>query len=190
MSDFNIAYKETGKIEGGLANDKKDKGGFTYAGIASKFWPNWRGWSIIKEAWERHKHDIEATDKELASNKELWVLIKGFYQANFFNTLNISGIKDQQIANAVYDFGVNSGTHTSGDKLQDAYNTLFPNNKLVNDGAIGNKSLAAINSVSPPLFLKQFNIERDKYYRSLSDFKTFGKSWLSRIKPYNINYHA
>ncbi len=50
MADFDIAYRLTMKHEGGYANNKADRGGETYRGIARKFWSGWIGWPLVDDA--------------------------------------------------------------------------------------------------------------------------------------------
>jgi lysozyme family protein len=199
MAEFKIAEKITGRNEGGYANNPSDRGGETYAGIARNFWPNWKGWEFI----DKYKNQYPGQSAEIKSKFTLagWInasarvatepvndLISQFYKQNFWNVNQLDFIDDQQLANSVYDFGVNSGTGTAAKRLQDAYNDIRPDGTpaLVNDGDIGKKSLAAINSTPPEAIYKRYNQLRGDYYHSLAtgSQKQFLASWLSRLKPY------
>ena len=71
---------------------------------------------------------------------------------------------------AVLDFAVNSGTGRAAKALQ----------KLVGatqDGAIGPKTLQAVMNHDPAELVDKFHDTRQKFYESLSHFKTFGKCW-------------
>lgn len=189
MANFKIADALTARNEGGLANNPKDKGKLTYAGIASKYWPAWKGWPIVLAAIEKHQGIIKKANAELIKNVQLSFLVTGFYMANFWNSLSLSLVKDQQIANTVYDFAVNSGTENAAEKLQETINELLPRQafKLVVDGAIGPKTISALNGLVGFRVYNLFNEKREHYYRSLDDFDTWGASWLSRLKKYKTS---
>jgi lysozyme family protein len=201
MAEFNIAEKITGRNEGGYANNPSDTGGETYAGIARNFWPNWKGWEFI----DKYKSQYPGQSAEVKNKLTLagWInasarvatepvndLVSQFYKQNFWNVNHLDFINDQQLANSVYDFGVNSGTGRAADKLQDAYNDIRPAGApaLVNDGDIGKKTLDAINSVSPEVIYNSYNHLRGAFYNSLAvgSQKQFLASWLSRLKPYQV----
>ena len=74
---------------------------------------------------------------------------------------------------AVLDWAVNSGTGRAARALQ----------KLVGatqDGAIGPKTLQAVMNHDPAELVDKFHDTRQKFYESLSHFKTFGKGWTRR----------
>src|ERR1700748_2018375 len=131
MADFLTAFQITNKNEGKLANNPNDAGKLTYMGIASAFWPNWKGWPIINEAIANHTTAI------LSKNATLQQYVQDFYKQNFWNPLSLMWFNDQQLANVVYDFGVNSGIGNSARKLQLAANQI--GGDLSVDGQIGAK---------------------------------------------------
>jgi lysozyme family protein len=182
MADFKIADAITRKNEGGLANNKNDKGGLTYKGIAYNYWKTWGGWSKVQAEMKKFNNNVKLANAELAKDADLDHLVSMFYMANFWNVLRLSDVHDQQVANNIYDFGVNAGTGRAAHFAQDSCIALGKNIK--SDGGIGNLTIAAINSVPPKQLYDKINQLRDKYYRSLDDFDEFGHSWLSRIVPY------
>lgn len=185
MSDFLIAYNRTNGNEGGLSDNPHDKGKFTYRGIASAFWPNWKGWPIVHATVAKYNGDFKLANKDLANNTALQSLVKGFYMANFWNVLSLSQIYDQQIANNLYDFEVNAGTGAAAFAIQKACNDIFPAGKGITvDGGVGIKTIAAINSLPGKQLYDMLNNERLKYYQSLADWKYFGDAWKSRLIPY------
>jgi lysozyme family protein len=180
MAQFKPAFAITSKNEGWLSNVTADRGGLTWAGIAENYWPNWKGWPIIKSAIDNHQ--IAA----LKTNPDLAALVESFYLSNFWNPLNLSLINDQQLANAVYDMGVNAGTGISGRLLQQA---IAKTGILISiDGRIGPATLQAANEKPAADILTAFNQLRHDYYQHIVDRtpsqKQFLADWLSRIRPY------
>lgn len=191
MSLFKIAESITGRNEGGYANNKADKGGETFAGIARKFWPNWLGWRFIdqfKADYTKAKTKLTLAQWVNASAKsvpQLLELISTFYKSNFWDINKLDLINDQQLANTIYDFSVNSGEERAADFMQTACNKIGKL-KLSVDGDFGNKTIAAINSLSAPVLHAEYNAMRKEFYLSIAhgDQKQFLSSWLSRLKSY------
>lgn len=190
MAKFEIAEAITGRNEGGYADNKADRGGETFAGIARNFWPNWEGWTYI----DRYKDDfIKAkANRKTKLSLAAWVnasakvitepvsqLVSEFYKSNFWDVNKLDHVDDQQIANTVYDFGVNSGTVRAAKVLQEAIG-------VVQDGKIGPQTISAVNRLDAEVTHDKYNIRREEFYRSIAkgNQAQFLKSWLSRLKPY------
>lgn len=180
MADFLTAYKITNNNEGGYSNNPYDSGGETYAGISRNNWPNWEGWSHIDEIktrWDSIKNINTAIQ---ISPYPFPAWIQQFYKQNFWDPLQLDSVNDQQIANAVYDFGVNAGIVKSAKYIQQAV-------KVTPDGIIGQRTLRAVNELPAPDTLGLFNTYRTAFYKMLAEKPgqhQFLSSWLSRIKPY------
>jgi lysozyme family protein len=180
MAKFEIAESITGKNEGGYANNPSDRGGETYAGIARKFWPNWNGWTEIDQI-KSTQGKSAATINRFAKNNPLLVKeISRFYKANFWDANKLDQFNDQQIANTVYDFGVNAGTRKAAKVLQDVLG-------VTQDGIIGNQTIAKVNGGNPKAIYTAYNCKRKEYYQLLASNPTqhqFLNSWLSRLGTY------
>lgn len=185
MAKFETAEAITGRNEGGYANNAADTGGETYAGITRNHWPNWAGWKIIDQIKNAYGRSASVINRQAKLNPTLQKMISDFYKINFWNVNKLDMFTDQQLANSVYDFAVNSGNDRSAKFLQQAANDTGLVN-LVVDGDIGNKTIAAINALSGLNVYTNFNRRREVFYRSIAKGSQaqFLKSWLSRLKPY------
>lgn len=184
MASFEIAESITGRNEGGYANNPADTGGETYAGIARNHWPIWEGWNIvdsIKKYLKENRITLNAANINTAAKKSqaLTLMISQFYKKNFWDVLKLDQVNDQQLANSVYDFGVNSGTSRSAKFLQRSAG-------VNDDGIIGKQTLHAVNSADRKVIYYDFNKRRETFYKSIAkgNQAQFLKSWLSRLKPY------
>lgn len=179
MADFSTAEKITGRNEGGYAFNKADTGGETYAGISRNNWPKWGGWLIIDSIKKNIGTTAKVINLNAASDPNMSSLASKFYKQNFWDVNKLDLVNDQQAANTVYDFGVNSGTGRSAKFLQEVVGVNA-------DGAIGNITLAAVNKMSPYELVTAYNKRREAFYRSIAkgNQAQFLKSWLSRLKPY------
>lgn len=145
MSDFFPAFERMIVNEGGykLTNDPVDRGGMTYAGIARKSNPRWSGWL-----------SIDAGDTPPATE------VRAFYKLNYWDAVRGDDIAHQRTAQSIFDFGVNAGPKTAA-KLAQIVVGVTP------DGAIGEKSLQALNMADPDRFALAYTIAKIARYRDI-----------------------
>lgn len=187
MASFKAAEEKTGRNEGLYANNIADTGGETWAGISRNNWPSWVGWKKIDYIKSTYGKTAAIINKYGKADAVLSDLVSNFYKANFWDVLRLDVITDQQLAETVYDFGVNSGTGRAAKFLQQSANDTGLVTLTV-DGAIGNKSIAAINALNPQNVHTNYNRRRRAFYESIAvgNQKQFLKSWLSRLKEYKL----
>ncbi|MXV51281.1 hypothetical protein GS399_09900 [Pedobacter sp. HMF7647] len=185
MAEFENAYKITMTNEGGYANNKLDKGGETYKGIARNFWPNWAGWPTI----DRVKATSSNLNADLDSNDTLEQLVHSFYKRNFWDTENLDNIRSQELANQAFDIAVNMGTSIAAKFLQKGYNAVHSETPLLIDGGIGPITVEAVNSSEPCPIYDAINVLRKERYDNIIASNPsqviFKNSWYSRIKPFD-----
>lgn len=189
MANFYTSYNKTARYEGGYANHPADKGGETYAGIARNYWPNWEGWQTI-DAIKRTAKTAKDINAKARVNSKLQDSISDFYRVYFWK--NLGGLNSQQLADSVYDMSVNAGVGRASKMLQQAYNQVDGIKiKLVEDGAIGPKTISAINELTSDkvgemaLHMK-YSLSRADYYKSIAkgNQAQFLAGWLKRIERY------
>ena len=162
MSNFAIAYERMISNEGGykLTNVANDRGGQTYAGISRNRWPDWAGWKDI--------------DQGLTPASEL---VRAFYKQNFWFPIHGDHIDAQAIASNLFDFAVNAGPKTAI-KLAQIVVGVTP------DGAIGPRSLQAINTADHDRFCLAYALAKIARYRDIvtkdRTQEKFLLGWLNR----------
>lgn len=186
MADFILAHKITSLNEGGYVNDPNDKGGETYRGISRRMHPDWKGWMIV----DNYKKIKQLGRNEFINSADLEWHVESFYKENFWNINNLSALNNQEIANELFDTGVNMGTKTAAKFLQKAINLLNRNQKdyqdIDEDGIIGSITINLVNThkyqnavlrtINGLQFMKYVEIcERDK-----SQENNF-RGWLKRV---------
>lgn len=182
MAKFEIADKITGINEGGWANNPNDRGKETFAGIARNFWGSWLGWKYIDKYKLSYKPSSKISlAKWINSNAKLKTepvmgLVVEFYRVNFWEINRLGDFKCQQLANTVYDFGVNSGKGRSAKFIQDIAG-------VDDDGQIGQVSINAINALDCKKAYDAFNLKRKNYYISIAigNQREFLANWKSRL---------
>jgi lysozyme family protein len=176
MAEFKIAFDKTSKFEGGYANNPNDKGGETYLGIARNFFPKWEGWSIIDK---EDKRDIKKLNDKLSKDVTLQAKVGNFYKVNFWDPIRGDEITDQDVANNIYDFGVNSGVSRTIKYMQ----TVL---KVTVDGMFGPVTLNKLNSFGATSFVEAFKKARldflNKIVQNNPTQKTFLAGWTSRVQ--------
>ena len=93
---FEEAFKEVIKIEKGYVNSEFDRGGETKFGISKKTYP-----------------ELDIANLTLSDAKDIYFL--DFWNCEF---LNLSNIKDKEIAIELFDTSVNMGQEVAGKFLQ------------------------------------------------------------------------
>jgi lysozyme family protein len=94
MAFFELAIDLSLENEGGYANDPNDPGGETNFGISSRAYPN---------------EDIKNLTKEHAVY---------LYKRDYWYPLRLDSVRDQRLANNLFDFGIHHGVRGTAKKWQ------------------------------------------------------------------------
>jgi lysozyme family protein len=139
MANFKTAFLFTLQHEDATRSGKVtvDAGGRTRFGIAERFHPDLPG-----EFFTGPAEDALA-EAEKIEEREYW------------DAMRLSEVESQNVSNKLFDMGVNMGVRQAAVYAQRAANSLLVTEaRLVEDGEIGAKTLAAINSVDPVAFYR------------------------------------
>jgi lysozyme family protein len=143
--------------EGGYVNHPKDPGGETNLGVTKRVYEDFGGSKDMK--------DLTREDVEPIYKKNYWDRVKGDQLPEGLDL-------------CVFDFGVNAGTGRAAKYLQTMIGTVA-------DGGIGPNTLKTLDEYVKEHGLnetiKSYQVERQKYYESLSTFETFGRGWTRRV---------
>lgn len=183
MADFKIALKKTLEHEGGYSDLAGDTGGETIFGISKNNHPK----SILWKELNNYKQGLSPFDK--SKYKEISALARNnriisdevarIYKTSYWDRIKGDSIKNQDMANNIFDMAVNAGVNRAIFLLQSALG-------VVEDGIIGEKTLNALNNT---LNFKDLNNEyvekRNNFYNTRKN-KTYLKSWLNRAKSYYL----
>lgn len=143
--------------EGGYTNDPHDPGGMTMKGLTQREFDKYRDSLNLPHIWV---HDI--SDDELHD----------IYFADYW--LPIAPNLPVGIDLSYFDFCVNAGPMRAMATLQRAVG-------IPSDGLWGPQTCEAIKSTSDvQSVIYAYAHERSSFYRSLANFKYFGKGWIGR----------
>lgn len=142
MASLEIAEAKTLKWEGGYCNVAGDRGGETIFGIARNMHPKLSLWNIMdtyKKGFESFsKANYKELEKQCLGNTDFKKQMDSFYREEFWDKIKGDCIESQHVANALYDFAVNSGVSRAVKSIQEVLGVVV-------DGKLGNKTLEAIN---------------------------------------------
>lgn len=168
------------KHEGYYANIAEDRGGETYRGIARKYHPSWEGWLIVDNEKARNGGSLPWNHKIVSS--QLDRLIYEFYYTKFWKRPMFDRVFNKPLAAMLFDFHMGSGYHAIR-ITQEVLNLHF-GKRLVVDGAMGSKTLEAINSSHPDVLRNEVTKRRVLFYKGIvrndpSQAK-FEEGWIKR----------
>jgi lysozyme family protein len=144
------------KHEGGYVNHPSDPGGMTNLGVTKRTYDEFHG-----------------TDIDEAGMRNLTVEdVTPIYRRNYWDRCRCGDLPSG-VDWAVMDASVNHGTGRAAKFLQKAV-------MVEQDGAIGPRTIMAVNDNDPTEVINRMAVYRDAFYRSLSTFKTFGRGWIKR----------
>lgn len=148
------------KHEGGYVNHPKDPGGRTNLGVTQRVWEDWK--------------DMPATEAIMRSLTP--EMVAPLYRARYWDTVRARDLPPGLDLH-VFDFGVNAGPGRASRYLQ----MMIGANP---DGHFGPASMRALSNYldqyGTAAAIRNYGALREKYYRSLRTFPTFGKGWLRR----------
>lgn len=156
MAEFLPAYLPVKDFEGGWCNVPGDAGGETYAGIARNFFSDWSGWPLI-DAEKCHvsfRQGSTAFSRRLSSVPGLADLVTDWYRVEWWDRMGLARFP-QAVANEIFEQSINLGRGGAGRYLQRLCNSLNYDKRndarlfsdLIEDGAVGPKTLAALTTV-------------------------------------------
>lgn len=185
---FQLALEHMLQFEGGYANDPADSGGETFRGISRKNWPKWAGWPAIDLAKSLGHNTRRAIDAQFEDNPQMAADVAAFYRANFWDPWARHDLPSR-LTEKLFDTAVNMGQSRAAKLLQRAVNDLGTVVKLAVDGAIGPRTLDAVEVILGALngearLLAAYCGAQADHYRAIARAKPsqakFLKGWLRR----------
>ncbi|WP_232078714.1 glycoside hydrolase family 108 protein [Burkholderia multivorans] len=173
--DCAARFKKISKIilkhEGGIVNNKNDKGGLTNRGIA---WPTW-------QKYAKEDLGVEPTAENLKALTESQAEV--IYLKRFWEPKGFCQFRDDRVALMTYDWTITSGGAVR--QVQKMLNSKYGAG-VSEDGGLGPSTIKAINEVQDQDQLLQDIADiRRKYYKMLVDNDSsqavFLKGWLDRV---------
>lgn len=172
MADFEKAFQQTMKAEGGYVNDPDDPGGETYKGIARRMNPKWEGWVTLDRLKRLGSNFPRNLDSDMVLQKQVSV----FYKRGYWDRVRGDELVNQEMAESIFDFGVNAGPVTSIRLAQMVVGVEA-------DGLLGDETLKKINNELPRTFLAVFALNKiGRYIKICEDRPTSRKYFYGWIK--------
>jgi lysozyme family protein len=155
--NFEFSLNHVLKHEGGWSDHPKDPGGATMKGVTLATYSDWLGRPASKDELrnisDEHLRDIYKT--------RYWDAVRGDDLPSGLDYV-------------VFDMAVNSGPGRAARMLQSAVGATP-------DGAIGPKTLVAVQAHGAEALIAVFQRSRQHFLEALPTFATFGKGWTRRV---------
>ncbi len=192
MADFSFAYQATNQAEGKiLENNSADKGGETYWGLNRASDSNWLGWEKID-----FMRLAQGFPQIAYQDVGLSTLHRLYCQQKYWYSIRGDEIKNQSIADKLYDICFNEGIGEGIKFIQESINLLNFNANtkkpyipdLAVDGIMGPVTLGAIQNFCAlgmtDYIIKSLQVEQGSRYKDIvrgdSTQREFYKGWLNR----------
>jgi lysozyme family protein len=178
MADFKQAFTNTLKFEDAALFGKVtvDAGGRTRFGIAARFHPE-----LPEEFFTGPAEEALAEAEKIE-------------EAGYWTVMSLGEIHDQDVANKLFDMAVDMGVRQAGVMAQRAANGLLQDvahppsavTRLVEDGVLGAKTLAAVNILDPGAYVQALRDLSAELYRHIAAINPAQAvnlpGWLRRAK--------
>jgi lysozyme family protein len=143
--------------EGGFVDHPADPGGATNLGCTKAVWEEWCDRPVTVD-------EIKAlTPDDVAP----------LYRAKYWDAV-AAGAMPAGIAYCVFDTAINSGPGRAARFLQAVVGAT-------QDGAIGPRTLAAVNAMDQQELINAYCDKRLAFLQELKTWETFGKGWARRV---------
>lgn len=178
MANFDTAYNKTLGFEGGYSFDPDDHGGETMMGLTRKDDPSAR-WDLLDtfKAQTYDRSEFGALYKSCKLSKDFMNSVYQCYRSKYWDRIQGDKIAFPDVANNIFDFGVNSGVQHSIKYAQQVVGVTA-------DGVLGSLTLCAINTFDPQTFVTNFKQMREDYYKAIVAHnptqQKFLKGWQDR----------
>lgn len=156
-SRFDTALAEILRHEGGWVDHPKDPGGATNRGVTLATLSDWLG----RTATKAEVKALTVSDVAPIYRQRYWNAVKGDDLPAGVDLM-------------VFDLAVNSGPGRAAKFLQEVVGAAV-------DGQIGPGSLAKVNALHPGAVIDGMAERRERFYRGLGTFDTFGRGWMRRL---------
>jgi lysozyme family protein len=168
MADFKTAFLFTLQHEDSTRSGKVtvDAGGLTRFGIAQKFHPD------LPEQFFTGPAEDALAEAEKIEERDYW------------EAMHLVEVENQNVANKLFDMGVNMGVRQAAVYAQRAVNSQ--GQQLTEDGVIGSKTLVAINAIKSQIFyglLCQFSAAHYRHVAAVNPAQAVNLAgWLKRAE--------
>lgn len=157
MSAFKAALPVILRHEGGYVDHPRDPGGATNLGVTIGTLSDWLGRPATKA-------EVKALTREK---------VAPIYRKNYWNVVRGDDLP-YGVNLVTFDASVNSGPARGARWLQRAVGAKA-------DGAVGEKTLAAVAKADPKVTIKRSTDDRLNFLQRLKTWSTFGRGWGRRV---------
>jgi lysozyme family protein len=174
QSSFFEAQKLVKGVEQGYSSDKKDTGNWIKTKKGKIFIGTNHGVSAIVLQEYLGRVPTQKEMEELSYQTALKI-----YKNRYWDQQNLSQLKNQSIANILYDGCINQGIN----KMKIIMRSILEKNEIEigNNNPFSEEYIEKINQLDQEMIFNQIKEQRENKYREAKTFKRHGKGWLNRL---------
>lgn len=180
MANFNEAFKILMRLEFSFPENALHKNPtekeWTFMGIYQKDHPSWKGWDEILGTVALGGN-IEKISRALYTSENLRAQVRMFYKEVYWDRMRLDEVASQLKATEIFIFGVNVDVKPAVRVTQQLVG-------VVDDGIVGEQTLAVINRFDEARFDKEFDRAELQYYNKLIEknpkFRIYANGWRNR----------
>lgn len=180
MANFNEAFKILMRLEFSFPENALHKNPtekeLTFMGIYQKAHPSWKGWDEILGTVALGGN-IEKISRALYASENLRAQVRMFYKEAYWDRMRLDEVASQLKATEIFIFGVNVDVKPAVRVTQQLVG-------VVDDGIVGEQTLAEINRFDEARFDKEFDRAELQYYNKLIEknpkFRIYANGWRNR----------
>lgn len=159
---FERCLQEVLRHEGGYVDHPKDPGGATNLGVTL-------GTAKAAGLDMDGDGDVDKVDVRLLKPRD----VRAVYRNNYWLAVGCDSLP-AGVDLMVFDLAVNSGVRRAAVFLQECVGAKA-------DGKVGPMTLGAARRLPPGELVLRLRNRRERFYRGLPTFPTFGRGWMRRL---------
>lgn len=174
-----ILYKAEFNKPSNALEINQTEDGYTFMGIYQKANPTWSGWNIVRQKIQQYNRDMKLVSKMLYDNEKMQEYVEWFYKREYWDRAKLDRIDSQNTANEIFLFGVNAGMYKAITTAQEIVG-------VVADGAVGEKTIKALNSFDDTVFSITYDVFEKHHYDEIIKNNPskviFANGWKNRAE--------
>lgn len=164
---FERSLHEVLKHEGGYVDHPRDPGGATNLGVTL-------GTAKAHDLDIDGDGDVDKIDVRKLKPRD----VRPVYRHSYWLPVGCD-VLPAGVDLMVFDLAVNSGVRRAAVMLQECVGAKA-------DGKVGPMTLGAVRRLPPAEVVLRLRNRRERFYRGLREFPTFGRGWLRRLSEVSI----
>ena len=174
---LDIMYRLEFSNEDNVLEQNATENGWTFMGVYQGAFPNLDLWKTVRQKVQQANGSMKLAGSMLYNNVAVREMIDEFYKKEFWDKARLDEVVSQQIANEIFVAGVNMGMKKAVMMAQVLVG-------VPSDGAVGPKTLKALNAFDATAFDEMYDELENAHYNAIivanPSKRIYAKGWRNR----------